>query len=515
MAVKAPSNQFSAGRSDHFGAGYVSPLYYGDAAGIASPVLSHNNKLPVFTHAKSVSDGDRAAAFSASPNSSKQQKLRASLRSLDTKMSSSTTTTTLSATTPRRLESRRASLHKRGTSSSSLPGSPAAIVAANVATQSQFSTPYATFEEPFPNVSPAPTSSTPKIKPYLRKMSSSKDDAEQGRLDLSKSVTENGALAGLGIHDFGVRSVSDGPQTGWSIHTRNTSVGSQISTGSGSFRPTPSFIHPLRPTPTRPYTPPTDASSMNDEEAHESSDVVPEDDVQPIHGLRVGRSMSLSSPPQIPAPTPLSQSHTPADLGYVPKLTSTSQTNLSVRSGRSLKSSLSKLGRPRGDTNRSVELLTSPSSRTSLDRTTSFVSRHSDPDPVTRDERIREARRKFEEKEANKDRKMESLAFKRRESELAKKAKKQERQKRKSEASEKPRIAKSKSKRLSERKGSELLARRYDETQITAPPMHGLEPGKSEEPARHRASPAPPKGGWTRFSVWFQTRMRSCRGKRS
>ena len=222
--------------------------------------------------------------------------------------------------------------------------------------------------------------------------------------------------------------------------------------------------------------------------------------------------MSLSSTPQLPAPTPLSQSHTLADLGYVPKLTNASQTNLSIRSA---KSSKSKLSRPRASTNHSVELLPTQSSRTSLDRAMSFVSRRSDPDPAGRDERIRAARRKFEEKEASKDRKVETIAFKRRESELAKSAKKQERQRRKSEASEKPRLTKSKSKKELGRRSSELKGRRYDENKITALPTHGLEPGKSEGPARTQTTSSASRGGWSRFSAWFQTRMLSCSRKRS
>ena len=94
----------------------------------------------------------------------------------------------------------------------------------------------------------------------------------------------------------------------------------------------------MRQTP-RPYTPPTGSSNnsfVNGEEADESDDVV-DDDFRLGHGFRNRRSVSVSSTPQV-APTPLSQSHTADDLGLVPKLTSTSQTNLSVKSGRSSRS---------------------------------------------------------------------------------------------------------------------------------------------------------------------------------
>jgi hypothetical protein len=250
---------------------------------------------------------------------------------------------------------------------------------------------------------------------------------------------------------------------------------------------------------------------MNDDEAHESSDIVTDDGILPGQPFRARRSVSISSTPQI-QPTPLSQSHTAADLGYVPKL-NTSQTNLSIRSGRSGKSSRSKLGRPRRNTERS------DSDRISLDKAFSFVSRRSDPDPQTRDERIREKRRQFIEKEASKDRKQERQELKRRETEEAK----EERQRRKSEASqtERPRIVKKissarKVERSKEKPKEEFRARSYDETrpaQITALPRHGHEAGISEKNRKRERDSSASPGTWPRFSTWLQTRLLSCGGK--
>jgi hypothetical protein len=304
----------------------------------------------------------------------------------------------------------RARLHKRGSSTSSSPalGPPSTLRGSIDA----FTTPFATYEEPSSAHSAA---STPKLKPYLRKTSSSKDD--QGKLDLSRSTTENEGLAGLGIQDIGARTASDvsfsNPKRRTTSHSRTVSGCSSVSNGSGSFKPTHPFIHPMRQTP-RPYTPPipthSSTSSLNDDEADESSDVV-DDEFKLGNGYRSRRSMSISSTPQI-APTPLSQSHTALDLGMVPKLTSNvSQSNLSTLSTKS-GSSPPKQSRSRGESTISEDQAISPSARTSIDKAFSFVSRKSDLELTSRDERIREARRKFEEKEAEKNRKAEKEAYK-------------------------------------------------------------------------------------------------------
>ena len=514
--------QHSAGRSR------VSPQYIHPSK-ISSPVGVYitPEQQQSASLATKLNNEYRAGAHSSSttvPRSYQRSSKAASrgpqLQPLDTKMSSYASVATMPA-----------KLHKRGHSGSSFsaPGPPSPLSGAH----SQFTTPFATYEEsfPIPNVSATtPVTSTPKIKPYLRKISDPrKDSVNQGRIDLSKPSFENDRLAGLGIQDFGSRSASASdvtfPHAGRKgTHARTTSVGSQVSTGSGSFRPTQPFVHPMRQTP-RPYTPPTgsaNASFVNDQEASESDDVI-DDDFKLGHGFRTRRSMSISNLSTL-APTPLSQSHTVEDLGYVPKLTSPSATNLSVKSGRSVKSSKSRHGRPRRDTERSFEHPNSPSTRTSIDKAFSFVSRKSDPDPQARDERIRAARRKFEEKEAHKDRKWQRDQIKRRETDESKREQRQERQRRKSEASERTRTSKSnhssprKKERDEQADNEKFQSRSYDEhrpAHAMSLPRQGREAGASEKKYRvAERKPRAAQSGWVRFSAWFHTRLLSCAGGR-
>ncbi|KAI5359301.1 hypothetical protein Slin14017_G102030 [Septoria linicola] len=422
-----------------------------------------------------------------------------------------------------------AKLHKRG-GSGSLPGPPSPFVCGN-----QFTTPYATYEEPFPDATATTTSSTPKIKPYLRKMSSAKED--QGTIDLNKSLAENERLAGLGIQEFGTKSAADvsfGHPSRRQTHARNTSIGSQVSNGSGTFRSGQPFVHPATKVP-RPYTPPAAsyASSVNDEYANESDDVV-EDEFRLGAGFRTKRSMSITST----NPTPLSQSHTASDFGLLPKLTSASQSNLSIMSRAS--SGSGKKGRPRRGTDHS-DLAISPQTtgRPSIDKAFSLVSgRRSDTDAPTRDEAIRNARRRFEEKEAKKDNKQQ----KRRESEEAKKE--AARQRKQSCASERA-VNKSAPQRSysedkiparKQRKGSSatvlsgaqqegtdssdvLYARSYEDyrpAHAATLPRYGDRPGESEKSGQIQSTTTAAKesqnGNWLRFSTWVQTRMLSCGG---
>ncbi|KAK5134676.1 hypothetical protein LTR08_006191 [Meristemomyces frigidus] len=442
-------------------------------------------------------------------------------------MSSQNCTTTLPSAP--RSTSGHTKLHKRAHSGSST-GPPSPFVGAH----SQFTTPFATYEESFPDAAlKAPVSSTPRIKPYSRKTSGNANE-DQGKLDLSKATIENDRLAGLGIQGFGTRSVSDvsfahAGRRG--AHARTTSVGSQVSTSSATWLNQP-FVHPMRQTP-RPYTPPTgssNASFVNEDEADESGDVI-DDDFRLGHGFKSRRSMSMSSTPAMGAPTPLSQSHTAEELGIVPKLTNRSQTNLSIKSGRSAKSSKSRLGRPRRDTGRSTDLTTSPSSRTSFDKAFSLVSRKSDTDPQTRDERIRAARQKFEEKEAHKDRRTEKEQSKRRETSEAKSAKNSERLRRKSESENRARVPKPSNSNESRTKAlkktvtrqsiddEKLHSRSYDEHRPAnhmSLPRKGVHAGASEKTshARDRSKSHGAQSGWVRFSAWLQTRMLSCGDER-
>jgi len=270
------------------------------------------------------------------------------------------------------------------------------------------------------------------------------------------------------------------------------------------------------------------ASSLNEDEANESSDMV-DDEFKPGYGYRSRRSMSISSTPQI-APTPLSQSHTALDLGMVPKLTTdVSHTNLSTLS-KNTEPSPPKQHRLRGGSSNSQDQPISPSTRTSLDKAFSFVSRKSDVELTSRDDRIREARRKFEEKEAEKDRKAEKVAHKRQESDRSKSIRKEERQARKSEASDRngsrrPSVVSTtlqrKTRKDSKRDSmnEKLDARPYEayaEPEESSLPIRGVMAGASEKTPstiqQYRAKPA--KGTWVKFETWVRTRVSSCGGER-
>jgi hypothetical protein len=277
---------------------------------------------------------------------------------------------------------------------------------------------------------------------------------------------------------------------------------------------------------------------LNEDEADESSDVV-DDEFKLGNSYRSRRSMSISSTPQI-APTPLSQSHTALDLGIVPKLTSNvSQSNISVQSTRTGSSPDKQTSRSRGESNISQEQPISPSARTSIDKAFSFVSRKSELEHQSRDDRIREARRKFEEKEADKARKAEKEAYKRRESDRTKTDRQEERQARRSEASDRIGIGsgsggasrrtsivgaalqKKQHKRLEKRDSitEKFDARAYEnyaESNEASLPVRGRKAGASEKtPATvQEYRPKPAKGSWVKFETWVRTRVSSCGGER-
>jgi hypothetical protein len=436
---------------------------------------SSQKKLALLTSSKSLGH----ASATIPPASYHYTNQASPLRDFD--MTSYSSTTTIPPAAHFRTESHHKKLHKRTSSGNSLPASPSILAGP----QSHFTH----YDSSTPT---SPSNSTPKIKPYLRKRPTAKDDQEQGRLDLSKSTLENGgALAGLGIHDFGGnRSASDvtfshaGRRT---PHMRTTSTGSQMSTASGTYRPGQPFVHPMRQTPTQQSrASSTNELSMNDDEARESSDIVTEDENFQLPNFRTRRSVSISSTPQN-QPTPLSQSHTAEELGMVPKLT-TSQTNLSMRS---TKSSMSKHGRARGDTNRSDYFASaSPSSRNSFDRAMSYVSGRS-AEPKSQDDRISSLRQQFNEKEAKKDHKRDQEAVK-----------KQERKRRKSEASER----KAGNEENRRRRRDEHPSLQYYQSE--PPNLSALpEQNRYEKTPRVREADQKPEGGWQKF-----VRMMTCSG---
>ncbi|KAG9724861.1 hypothetical protein KCU73_g13317, partial [Aureobasidium melanogenum] len=361
-------------------------------------------------------------------------------------------------------------------------------------------------------------SSANKIKPYLRKMSLRDDDLDQGRLDLSRPSAENESLTGLGICDDAPsfsRSASDVsfiPSTRRKAsHSRATSGPASMSVAaSGPLRPTQPFA-PLREVP-RSFTPPATVSQVDtsDDEAEESVGVLTNDIRQPDYEpWKPRRSISISSNPAI---TPLSQTYT---AGSLTKLTSASQSNLSIRSQPSYDQL--KSGRSLRNAGRSGDYPATPSARTSIDKAFSFITRTSEPeDAASRAAAIRAARKAFEEKEAAKDLKYEKEEVKRRASVI----KKEERKWRKTD----PRAS-----MTSNGSNSIVVDEVVDEEKAVAgadyatqTPAHDLSlPIQGDysgaAPTVPLSPPSPSKtkqakGGWNRFLAWTRTRLLNCGG---
>jgi hypothetical protein len=349
-------------------------------------------------------------------------------------------------------------------------------------------------------------SSANKIKPYLRKMSLRDDDLDQGRLDLSRPSAENESLTGLGICDDAPafsRSLSD---VSFIPSTRRKASHSRATSGpaslvvAGPLRPTQPFA-PLREAP-RSFTPPATVSQVDtsDNEAEESVGVLTND----YEPWKPRRSVSISSNPAI---TPLSQTYT---AGSLTKLTSASQSNLSIRSQPSYDQI--KTGRTHRNTGRSSDYPTTPSARTSIDKAFSFITRTSEPeDAASRAAAIRAARRAFEEKEAAKDRKYEKEEVKRRASVI----KKEERTWRKPN----PRTSMTSNGSNSIVVDEKAVAGADYATQTPAHdlslPIQGDYSGAALTVPHSPPSPSKTKqakGGWNRVLAWTRTRLLDCGG---
>lgn len=398
-----------------------------------------------------------------------------------------------------------ARLHKRGNSASSMtsPSSLSPVSDSQPFAFNRSETPKVTYEEPWNEPArPMPSATAPhplKIKPYLRKLSSKDNNS----IDLSRPAAENEGLAGLGITEYS-RSVSDVHFTGMNSrgrHNRSTSNTSQFSTSSSLQRPTAPYLPPIRQTP-RPYTPPISKSSPSSVLGSENE----VDDIMTDEEFRLRqtsydparRSGSISS---VPGVAPALRIHT---------------TGSSTRLGGSYSQSTVSLTSPvagsrsRGDTLQSVNTTTSPSSRTSFDKTFGFIrgGRDSPVDAASRAASIRAARQAFNEKEEAKEQK-------RAVHEIRKQYKEQERQQRKSETHERK---------------DHKRSRSVSDTNVTSTPRPSIG-GRQYSDHRHahtRTLPAyvttisdekrigaqpqvtksrAAKGRWLRFVTWFKTRI--------
>jgi hypothetical protein len=283
-------------------------------------------------------------------------------------------------------------------------------------------TPKTTYKEPWIEPQrPMPTATTShhqlKIKPYLRKLSSKE---HSNGLDLSRPAAENEGLAGLGIAEYGAggysRSISDvtfTPVNGRHRHTRSASNTSQFSTSSGGLqRPTP--LPPIRQTPQsyvsmNPLSPP-EPSILNASEK-EADDIMSDEEFRSRqNAYESRRSGSLSSHPGSSLRIHTNNSSTRLAASY-------SQSSVSLSSP-----SILPPARARGDTLKSIDTTTSPSSRTSFDHATRFIrgGRDSPIDAQSRAASIRAAREKFEAEQRIKELKYEKEASKAAERELRK-----------------------------------------------------------------------------------------------
>jgi hypothetical protein len=355
---------------------------------------------------------------------------------------------------------------------------------------------------------PTATSSHPlKIKPYLRKLSSK--DNNSG-LDLSRPAAENEGLAGLGIAEYGgySRSISDvtfTPVNGRHRHTRSTSNTSQFSTSSGGLqRPTP--LPPIRQTP-HSYVSPIQISTPPSVQGSEKET----DDIMSDEEFRLRqnaydpgrRSGSLSSAPGTSLRIHANNSSTRLAGSY-------SQSSVSLTSPVAP-------SRSRGDTLKSIDTTTSPSSRTSFDHATRFIrgGRDSPIDAASRAASIRAAREKFEADERAKAAKYEKEASKQAEREYRRQQKKEVHQTRKSEAHDRNEHNRSRS--VSDAQNEKaprpsVGGRQYSDhrqAHSNSLPKYvatvDLEKQNGAVPQVTKSRAA--KGRWLRFVTWFKTRL--------
>jgi hypothetical protein len=416
------------------------------------------------------------------------------------------------------MSARHARLHKRGHSASATASSLSPVADHGLFTFDRSNTPNVyedAWTEPQRPV-PAAVSAHPlKIKPYLRKLSSK----ETSGLDLSRPAAEND-LTGLGILEYGAysRSISDvnfTPVNPRNRHNRSTSNQSQYSASAG-LRPTP--LPSIRQTPQL-YSPPIANSSppsiLGSE--LEGDDIMSDDEVRLKQNSYdpARRSGSMSS----------------AQGTSLRLHTNNSSTRLAATYSQSTASLTSPTGPPRarGDTLKSIDTTTSPSSRTSFDQTYRFIrgGRDSPVDPASRAASIRAARQKFEQEQRAKELKYEKEAHKQQERDYRKQLKKEDLQRRKSETLDRNEINRTrtisddseKTPRPSVGGRPSIGGRQYsDHRQAHSHSLPKLVTTVDPEKAAMSAVPKVSKsravkGRWLRFITWLKTRLLRLSGK--
>lgn len=349
--------------------------------------------------------------------------------------------------------------------------------------------------------SPSSSKPKPKVKPVLRKFTQS----EKNSLDLNRSAIEQGL--GLYGSDYGAgsRSVHDvtfqSPRRGY--HNRSTSGTSQFSTATtGSGHRAGSFVHPFQQTP-RPYTPPLATSytaSLMGSEYSRDSPVFSEDDDQSRSYPVIRDASSLSN-----HSTALSGNPIQPNLRIQTKPTSSSRL-VHSNSLTNLHSSLTNLS---SDLISPVDTMSPASAiRTSMDRSYRIRS-NSQVDTRARVESIREARRKFEEKELAKEQKAHLAEVKAIEKQNLREARQVEKGQRKSSFSDTNRSKRSKSDLTAQEKGETFIGRDYNSVPVLEPPLTAED--NFEPPKRSRTGASTTKkkthSAWTQFMMWLRTRI--------
>ncbi|KAI6708830.1 hypothetical protein JHW43_008638 [Diplocarpon mali] len=382
-----------------------------------------------------------------------------------------------------------------------------------------------------------------KVKPMLRRLTPS----EKNSLDLDRPAAEQ---EGLGIlesgfggsgysHGYGyaygggARSPHD-VQMRRGYHHRSTSGTSQFSTtttGSASGHRAGSFVHPFQQTQTpRPYTPPLNASSPRQDSLRKSEFESPagiEDDSETIvhhHAFRSPSNLSTTSHshshshshtslPSIaalssPSPNISSQQLQQQLPQHHLRITTTKQASSSrlalAKSHSSLHSSL--YNTPLSSEITSSSDIMSPASaiRESLDKGFRIRSR-SEVDTHVRAETIREARRKFQEKENMKEEKAAREDIKALEKRQQKEARQINRRYRRSSASDRTRSKRSRSDLTTQEKTDGFLSRGYETAQQQQAPSFGEE--ELCQPSRSHTAKRKTHSTWTKFVMWIRTRF--------
>lgn len=316
------------------------------------------------------------------------------------------------------------------------------------------------------------------IKPMLRKMS--RDDAPSTSIDLSRSSTEQ---EGLGIYLSMERDRRQSESlTGANyrrssgLHHRSTSGTSQFSTGTGSSggRSGSQYVHPMRPTP-KVYTPPLSESYQT---SGNNSDELDDD--------------GLETDSTVP---PTSESHrfVRASSGPVPRLSLQIEDDSFTRlSGASQTNIASRPSLSYSRDNGSTFDTASPISRNSLDHM--FRSRtRTSTDPISRAATIQAARQAFEEREAEKTRRLEKQQLK------AEERQTRRRVKRKSPGGQDSPVMHS-SEEFSEKPSPSQIPRRADREQQQPQPQSASWKSQS-------------KSTWVLFMTWLRTRVFKFRRK--